>query len=305
MTAGNTSASLSVQGRVAVLGLGIMGRAFAENLVKAGFSVSAYNRSEGPRRQAAQAGVQTFDTPQQAVAGAKLVIMMLSTAEVTLQMTRKILPELGPGAVLVQMGTIGVEGTAELIDAVAEYPQVALIDAPVSGTKGPAQRGEVTILASGPDKHLTEHEDLQAAAQQVFDVIGKRTIWLGQVGAGSNMKLVLNAWLVAVMNGIAETAVLAEGFGISPDQLVSALQGGPLATPYAISKLSKLAQGDNETEMALKWGSKDAALALAAQAEAEGPRLPGLETIAAQFSAAAESGLAELDVCAIHQHLRA
>ena len=105
-----------------------------------------------------------------------------------------------------QMGTIGVRATQELAATVArQRPDVQFVDAPVSGTRGPAETGDLRILASGPEPDRKPLEP----------IFGSRTMWLGEAGMGSRLKLVLNSWLAFLMEGIAESVALANTLGVT------------------------------------------------------------------------------------------
>lgn len=291
---------------VAVIGLGIMGSAFADNLVAAGHTVKVWNRTHAVAE--AIAGATATNTVAEAVADADVVILMLPTAQITIDtLDSAALAALPQGAVVAQMGTIGAAGTEQLAQHLAERPDLALIDAPVSGTKGPAIAGTLTILASG-----TVSDAQRAALDDVFDVIGGRAVWLGdEPGAGSRMKLVVNAWLLAMMQGIAEASILGERLGITPAELWAALDGGPLASPYIKGKLAKLEAKDYDTEMGLAWGAKDARLALQAFGKDSPMHLPDLTAIAALWTGAADmlrpdgTPYGDADISAIREYLLA
>jgi 3-hydroxyisobutyrate dehydrogenase len=299
---------------VAVLGLGTMGRGFAANLARAGFAVSGYNRTIRP--DYAGIGFAVGDDAAEVVRGAQVVIVMLTDASATraVLLAPATLAALEPDAVVVNMGTIGVEAIGELARALAEArPDVVFVDAPVSGSKIPAQQGTVTILASSDadtagdaaaasagSTGSTAHP-LRARLSPVFDAIGRRTVWLGGTGAGTAMKVVVNTWLVHVMHGIAETALLADSLGITPETLIDTLSGGPLDVPYAGPKLRKIAAGDFSAEMALSLGAKDARLAVDAGA---GLDLPVSELIASTWTQADRAGLAADDISVIYTALR-
>lgn len=307
--------------RVAVLGLGTMGRAFAVNLHTAGFDVTGYNRSTRP--ELGDLGFPVHDDAAAALRGADVVIAMLTDAAATsaVLLDPRSLEAFEAGAVVVGMGTIGVAETKALARSLGEArPDLVFVDAPVSGSKAPAEAGTVTVLASsdadggsssGSDVDgvtagaagATGTTSLRERLAPVFDTIGRRTVWLGATGAGSAMKIVVNTWLVHVMQGIAETALLADRLGITPEALADTLQGGPLDTPYAASKLRKIAAADYSTEMALSLGAKDARLALAA---GDGLDLPVSELIASLWTEASAPGspLAAEDVSAVYESLR-
>ncbi|MDR7342470.1 3-hydroxyisobutyrate dehydrogenase [Pantoea alhagi] len=279
---------------VAVLGLGAMGHAFAANLVKNDFQVAGWNRTRARGDDLAAAGMQLCDEPQQAAAQAEVVVAMLSDGATTESVLQQITPALKPNAVFCQMGTIGVEATDRLVaQLAAARPDVVYIDAPVSGTKAPAENAQILILASG---------DRQRAAdlEPVFAAISKGARWLGEAGAGSRMKLVVNAWLIAMMQGLAESTSLAQQFGFTPDDLWSVLEGGPLAAPYAKVKLDTIKGGDYTPQMQLTWALKDAQLALSA---AEDQSMPGLQHIAKLWQQAIDAGYGEQDLAVIYRFL--
>ena len=130
-----------------------------------------------------------------------------------------------PGCVWAQMGTIGVAETLRIRDWLAtQRPEVMFVDAPVSGSKGPAEQGQLLVLASGP-------EAAAGVVRPVFDVIGRKTVWLGEAGRGSAVKLVVNAYLSILIEGVAETMDLADRLGIGHQQLAEVIEGGPLDAP--------------------------------------------------------------------------
>ncbi|WP_455810797.1 NAD(P)-dependent oxidoreductase [Pseudomonas graminis] len=279
---------------VAVLGLGAMGHAFAANLLKKSFHVSGWNRTRARGEDLIADGLILCDSAEQAVADAEVIIVMLSDGDTTLATCAQILPLLKPGAVLCQMGTIGVDATQQLIDSInTNHPDVVLLDAPVSGTKAPAEQAQILVLASGDRQRA-------AAIEPVFAAISKGAKWLGEAGAGSKMKLVANAWLVSVMQGVAESTQLAQQFGFTPDDFWQVLDGGPLAAPYVKGKLAMIAAGEYPAQMQLTWALKDARLAL----EAAGDRpMPGLQTIAIQWQGAVDAGYGDKDLSVVYRYL--
>ena len=187
------------------------------------------------------------------------------------------------------MGTIGVEATVRIRDRLAaERPGVLFVDAPVSGSKGPAEQGLLLILASGP----------AAAADRVdpvFDVLGRKTVWLGEVGQGSLMKVVVNAYMSILIEGVAETMELADRLGVGHQQLAECIAGGPLDAPIADAKLHKMDVGDYAAEFPLEWALKDVDLAIGA---AGGQAPPLLAALSAQWHAAVAAGHGREDISA-------
>ncbi len=190
------------QPEVAVLGLGAMGHAFAANLLKKGFRVHGWNRTRARGEDLLDAGLQLADSPAEAVREADVVIAMLSDGDTTEQVLHQVKEAFKQGATLCQMGTIGVEKTDALIAFFAEKrPDLLLIDAPVSGTKAPAENAQILVLASGDQSRAQ-------AAEAVFAAISKGTKWLGEAGKSTRMKLVINSWLIGMMQSLAESTRL-------------------------------------------------------------------------------------------------
>jgi len=286
---------MSQQPEVAVLGLGAMGHAFAANLLKKGFKVHGWNRTRARGEDLLDAGLQLADSPAEAVAQADVVIAMLSDGETTGQVLQQSQDAFKSGAILCQMGTIGVEKTDALIALFAEARgDMLFIDAPVSGTKAPAENAQILVLASGDRSRA-------AAAETVFAAIGKGTQWLGEAGKSSRMKLVINSWLIGMMQSLAESTQLAAQFGFSTDDLWQVLDGGPLAAPYAKMKLGMIASDDYTPQMNLVWALKDARLAL----EASDTPLPALANIADFWQQAVDDGLGEQDLAVVYRYLKA
>ncbi|MEN4767688.1 NAD(P)-dependent oxidoreductase [Duffyella gerundensis] len=283
------------QPTVAVLGLGAMGHAFAANLLKKGFTVHGWNRTRSKGEDLCAAGLQLADRAADAVAQADVVILMLADPASTESVVNETLPAMKQGATLCQMGTIGTAMTDSLIaQTAAQRSDLLFIDAPVSGTKAPAENAQILILASG-------ERERAAAAESVFAAIGKGTRWLGSAGASSRMKLVINSWLIGMMQSLAESTLLAEEFGFSPDDLWQVLEGGPLAAPYAKVKLDMITGGDYTPQMHLNWALKDARLALDA---ASNRQLPALENVTRVWQQAVEAGYGEQDLASVFAWLK-
>ena len=278
-------------GAVAVLGTGIMGSAMARNLISAGLRTTVWDRSSEATAPLADAGAVVAESAEDAIRDARVVITMLPTADAVESVIFAPGPApFAPGAVWAQMGTVGVPATAGLAGRLSRArPDVMFVDAPVSGSKGPAETGQLLILASGP-----------AAAEPVvapaFAAIGRKTVWLGAAGQGSRMKLVVNTYLSFLIEGVAEALELGRRLGIDPGELDAVIEGGPLDAPLADAKLHKIARGDFAPEFPLEWALKDVDLAIAA---ADGTRLPMLEALSGQWHTAVEDGYGRDDVSVV------
>jgi 3-hydroxyisobutyrate dehydrogenase len=276
---------------VAVIGTGIMGSAMTRNLVAAGLNTRVWDRSASATAPLADAGAVLASSARNAVRGADVVITMLPTADVvdSVIFDGGVADAFADGCVWAQMGTIGVEATLRIRDRLAaERPGVMFVDAPVSGSKGPAEQGQLLILASGPAAAAE-------ALRPVFGVIGRKTVWLGEAGQGSQVKLVVNAYLSILIEGVAETMELADRLGIGHQQLAEVIEGGPLDAPIADAKFHKMDKGDFAAEFPLEWALKDVDLAIGA---AGGEAPPLLAALSGQWHAAVAAGLGRQDISA-------
>jgi 3-hydroxyisobutyrate dehydrogenase len=225
------------------------------------------------------------------VRDAGVVITMLPTAAAveSVIFDGRLAEAFADGSVWAQMGTIGVEETKRIGDRLAaQRPGVMFVDAPVSGSKGPAEQGQLLILASGPAAAA-------GTVRPVFDVIGRKTVWLGEAGRGSQMKLVVNAYLSILIEGVAETMELADRLGIGHQQLAEVIEGGPLDAPLADAKFHKMDRGDFAAEFPLEWALKDVDLVIGA---AGGQVPPMLAALSGQWHAAVAAGYGRQDISA-------
>jgi 3-hydroxyisobutyrate dehydrogenase len=268
---------------VALLGAGgTMGQGIGANLA-AGFEVRAWNRTREKIGDLGERdGVTVCETPREAAEGADVVLTMLSDGEAVLAAAEGpdgALAGAREGAVWLQASTIGLEATARCAELAAQSSLV-LVDAPVLGTKKPAEEGQLVILGSGP-------EEARDQLQPLFEAIGKRTLWAGEAGAGSRLKVAVNSWIVSVVEGTAEMLALAEAVGIDPQLTLDAVAEGPLDLPYMRMKAKAMLEGDFTPSFRLALAAKDAGLALVAAEEA-GLELPMLAAIRERMDAAAE-----------------
>jgi 3-hydroxyisobutyrate dehydrogenase len=278
---------------IAFLGTGRMGGPMAANLARAGLAVRAWNRTPDRAEALAEDCVIPAASPAHAVDGAGILITMLTDGPATEQVWREFEGVLAanPGLIWVQMATVGLDWTQRLAAMANEY-EVSFFDAPVSGSQGPAETGELVILASGPS-------GLREVVAPVFDVLGRATVWLGPAGHGTKAKLVLNNWLADLTETTAENLSFARRLGLDPAALVDLLESTPLGAPYAMQKARVMLGGDFTPAFALKHALKDADLAAQAARES-GAELPLTEALLPRWRVAAASGHAEDDVAAIY-----
>lgn len=278
---------------IAFLGTGRMGGPMAANLARVGFDVRVWNRTSTRAEALAADGAVVATSPAEAVRGATIVITMLADGPATEQAATG--PDgflaAAPGVIWVQMATIGIEWTERLAGVTTERGAV-FVDAPVSGSEGPARAGQLTILGSGPD----QARDVLAA---VFGVLGRATAWLGKAGQGTRAKLVLNNWLADLTEMTAETLSFAHRLGLDQSEIVDLLQSNPLGAPYAVQKARVMLIGDFSPAFALKHALKDAELAAQA-AQASGATLTLTCALLPRWRLTAASGHAEDDLAAVY-----
>ena len=246
---------MATENHITVLGAGsTMGLPMARNLARAGFDVRAWNRTGEKARPLEEDGVRVFESPAQAADGADVLLTMLSDSGAVLDVVEDALPSVREGTVWLQMSTIGEVGTERCAE-IAGAHGIVLFDAPVLGTKQPAEQGKLVILASGPDERAARE-----TIQPIFDAVGQKTMWLGEAGAGTRLKLVVNGWVLTVVEGGAETIALAEGLGLDPALLFEAIEGGALDLPYLRMKGKAIAERNFEPSFRLTLAAKDARL---------------------------------------------
>ncbi|MFC5910043.1 NAD(P)-dependent oxidoreductase [Streptacidiphilus monticola] len=280
---------------VAVLGTGIMGAAMARNLARADLEVRAWNRTRAKAEPLAADGIRIADSPADAVRGADVVLTMVHDGPAVLETMREAAPGLGPGAAWVQSTTVGLAALHELADFAREHDLV-LLDAPVLGTRQPAETGQLLVLAAGP-------EAVRETVRPVLDAVGARTVWTGQdAGGGSatRLKLVANSWVLAVTAAVGESLALAKALDVDPQAFLDAVGGGPLDMGYLRTKAAMLLE-DRLTppQFAVDTAAKDARLIAAAGRE-HGARLDVAEATAERMERASGLGHGREDMAAAY-----
>jgi 3-hydroxyisobutyrate dehydrogenase len=280
---------------VAVLGIGTMGHGMATSALRAGIPTVVWNRNQEATRDLADLGAAVAPTAAEAASSAAIVVTMVTDADAVVAIARDegMLGSLAPGAIVVQMSTIGVAGIERVAAMVAsERPDVILLDAPVSGSKDPAENGQLTIFASGPD-------EARPRVTPLFDALGQRTVWAGAAGTGTRLKLVANTWLAFAAEAVAASVALARGLGLETDQVADALEGNPLVSPWQAAKLHRMAKDDFSAQFALSLALKDVRLAR----EAAAGRLGALACLADEWQRAVDGGHGHEDVTVVTRTL--
>lgn len=265
--------------RVAVLGAGIMGSAMAKNVAAAGHDVVVWNRT---REKAEATGLPVAASPAEAVEGADVVLTMLRD----LDAVKKAMAgaDLGDAAWM-QSSTVGL-GIEELA-ALSEN----LVDAPVLGTRQPAEDGALTTFLSGP-------AELRGRVRPVAEAVSAKVVELGDApGEATRFKLVLNAFVLLLTEAAGEVLALAEAAGFEPEQVLDALAGGPLDSDYVQTKGKAMATGELEPQFKLETALKDLALVRELAARS-GVSLASVDAAESRFARAVEQGHGDQDMAA-------
>jgi 3-hydroxyisobutyrate dehydrogenase len=243
--------------RIAVLGTGTMGAPMARHLASAGHQVRVWNRT---RDKAEGLGAQVAATPAEAVSDAEVVITMLADGPTVDSALREALPSFGD-AIWAQMSTVGMDWTRRLAAAAAQRG-VVYLDAPVLGTRKPAEDGSLVVLVAGP-------QEAADRCEPVFDAFSSRTVRVDEEqGSATALKLILNHWIVNTIENIGETIAFAQALSIDPRRFLESISGGNMDMPYAHLKSEAILSGNLEPSFSLRLAHKDVGLILEAAAEA-------------------------------------
>jgi 3-hydroxyisobutyrate dehydrogenase len=277
--------------RVAVLGTGTMGAAMARSLLRSRFNVTVWNRSPEKTGPLVDAGARLATDPADAVRDADIVLTMLFDADAVLSVAAEFLPAARVGTIWMQSSTIGADGI-RAVGAAAASSHIPVIDAPVLGTKDPAEKGKLTVLAAGERAAI-------AALQPVFAAVGSRTIVVGDLlGAASDLKLVCNTWVASLTAGTAQAIALARDFGLEPTAFIDAITGSASDSPYVHIKGDVILTGKRAPQFALDALLKDLRLAqTTARPSNPTPYLDALEHV---YAIASEEGHGGEDVAWVY-----
>jgi 3-hydroxyisobutyrate dehydrogenase len=280
---------------VSVLGTGIMGAAMARNLARAGHTVRAWNRTRAKAEPLASDGAHVVDTPAEAVRGADVVLTMLYDGPAALDVMREAAPALRAGTAWVQSTTAGIDAIGDLA-AFARAHDLVFFDAPVLGTRQPAEAGQLTVLAAGPQAG-------RDAVASVLDAVGARTVWTGEdggAGTATRLKLVANSWVIAATAAAGEVLALAQSLDVDPNAFFELIAGGPLDMGYLKAKTGLILDDRlSPAQFAVTTAAKDARLIVEAGRE-NGVRLDVAAASAERLERAAAQGHGDEDMAAAY-----
>jgi 3-hydroxyisobutyrate dehydrogenase len=272
---------------VTILGAGGMGSAMAERLSEAGHRVTIWDRNPDHVRCATGVGVRAVAEAASAVADASVVITMVTNGEAVHAVAEQMLSAMRPDAVWVQASTVGAEW-ADRLRALADANGRTMLDAPVSGSTGPARSGKLSWLVAGPATAVD-------AARPVLDSLGERVLVVGTAGEASRLKLVVNTWMTAATVAMADALAACDRLGVARSALLEVLADGPLAMPYALQKAQLMTDGKFTAGFPIELALKDIRLA----EQAEGLQPPFVHAVEERLQRAVDAGHARDDVAAV------
>ncbi|KAE8675184.1 putative oxidoreductase GLYR1 [Hibiscus syriacus] len=278
---------------VGFLGLGIMGKAMSMNLLKNGFKVTVWNRTLYKCDEVVAHGASVGETPAEVVKKCKITIAILSDPAAALSVVFDkdgVLEQICNGKGYIDMSTVDPQTSCKISEAITSKGG-HFLEAPVSGSKQPAETGQLVILAAG-DKALYEE------AGPAFNVLGKKSFFLGQIGNGAKMKLVVNMIMGSVMNAFSEGLVLAERGGLNPHDLLDVLDLGGIANPMFRGKGPAMLRDDYSPAFPLKHQQKDMRLALAL-GDQNAVSMPVAAAANEAFKKGRSMGLGDVDFSAV------
>ena len=282
---------------VAVLGTGLMGAGMARSLLRAGLDVSVWNRSPGRAAPLAADGAHVAGTAAGAVAGADAVVTMLWDGSSVAEVMTDALPAAPDGVLWAQTSTVSLHDAGDRLPALARRRGARYIDAPVLGTRQPAEDGKLLVLAAAP-------EPLRDPAAPLFDAIAARTVWVSErPGDGTRLKLVANSWVGTLVAAAAQAIALAQGLGLDPQLFLDTVKGGALDTPFLHVKGQAMIAGEFPAAFMVDGAVKDTGLIAAAMRET-GTDATLMDAVAQQFRKTADYGHGGEDMAAVIRAFR-
>ena len=283
--------------RVAVLGTGIMGAGMARSLLRASLDVIVWNRSPGRAEPLAADGAQVAGTVAEAVAGVDAVVTMLWDGDSVAEVMTAALPTAPDGVLWAQTSTVGPHDAGARLPVLASRHGARYVDAPVLGTRQPAEEGKLLVLAAAPGP-------LRDPVTPLLRAIAARTVWVSErPGDGTRLKLVANSWVGTIVAATAQAIALAQGLGLDPQAFLDTVAGGAVDTPYLHLKGQTMIAGEFPASFTVDGAVKDTGLIAAAMRES-GTDATLMDAVAGQFRKAADGGHGGEDMAAVYRAFR-
>ena len=279
--------------KVAFVGLGTMGQPMAKNVAKKGHALSVFNRTPEKALPLKEAGASLAASPKEAAMGAEAVVLMLTGPEAVDQVLdgpQGVLAGLESGKTIVNMSTVPPSYSRRLFERLKSR-SIVVLDAPVYGSKKPAEEGALVILAGGPQAKVKEMEPLLLS-------MGKKVVYCGETGQGSSMKMVVNLLLGIMATGLAEAVNLGQKCGLSTETVLETMLSGPTQCPLFEFKKPMLISDNYGAQFALKHMAKDLRFILQT-ADETGAAVPAGHVVFQLYRAAVGRGLSDKDYAAV------
>jgi 3-hydroxyisobutyrate dehydrogenase-like beta-hydroxyacid dehydrogenase len=281
--------------RFGFLGLGIMGAPMAGNLIKAGYEITVWNRTGAKCKPLVALGAKRADSPAEVVAATDVTFAMLADPEAASEVvftSGGVIEGMTDGKGYVDMSTVD-EGTSRRISNAVIAAGGRFLEAPVSGTKKPAEDGTLIILAAG-------NETLYEDASPLLDLMGNKRVFLGEVGQAARMKLVVNMIMGGMMSSFCEGLALGTKGGLGSGEILDVLAAGALANPMFAGKGSLISRGEFGPAFPLKHMQKDLRLAVEL-GDILGQSVPSAGVANQTFLQAMAAGLGDEDFSAVYK----
>ncbi|HEY6297942.1 MAG TPA: NAD(P)-dependent oxidoreductase [Streptosporangiaceae bacterium] len=283
--------------RVAVLGTGTMGAGMARSMLRSGLDVTVWNRSRERAEPLAAEGARVAGTAAEAVAGVDAVVTMLWDGASVAEVMSGALPAAPDGVLWAQTSTVSVADAGARLPALAAEHGARYLDAPVLGTRQPAEEGKLIVLAAAPAA-------VRDPIGPLFGAIGIRTVWVSErPGDGTRLKLVANSWVGTIVAATAQAIALAQGFGLDPQLFLDTVSGSGVDAAYLHVKGQAMIAGEFPPAFTVHGAVKDTGLIAAALRET-GTDAALMDAVAGQFRRAADSGHGGQDMAAVFRAFR-
>ena len=283
--------------KIGFVGLGLMGSRMAGNLLKKGNDLLVYNRTKAKAQPLIEGGARLVQSPAEMGDKVNLIFTMLSGPDAVAAAAlgeEGFLNHLEKNSIWVDCSTVNPSFTKHCADK-AGSRYIRFIDAPVAGTIIPAEKGELTFFAGGNKNDVEE-------VRPLLEAMGKKIIYMGENGKGTGIKMVVNLLLGQAMLAFSEGVALGEALGISKEEILNILVGGPVTAPFLAGKRNKIENGNYEPEFPLQWMYKDLQLAAVTGYE-NNVALPATNAVKEIFSLAVKYGLGEKDFSAVFEFI--
>lgn len=284
--------------KIGFIGLGIMGSRMASNLLDNGYNLKVHNRTKAKADPLLESGAEGADSPAEAAKDVDILITMLSepgaVSTVALE-DNGFFKTMTKNALWIDSSTVNPYYSKEMAE-MAKEEGIRFLDAPVAGSKDPAENGQLLFLVGGNKEDVRE-------AKPLFDIMGKKTIHVGENGKGTSLKMVFNLLLGHAMYSFSEAMKLGESLDMDQKMLFDVLLEAPVVAPFVKLKRQKMENSEYSPEFPLRWMQKDLMLASETALE-QGIKLKVNDMVKQAYRNAIDNGRGDDDFSAIYDDLK-